>query len=247
MKRIIILLCLLFAPAYTIAQQPSAREIAQKIDELYRAESSYAEMEMHIVTEHWERTLRMKTWTEGTEKTFIRITAPAKEDGVGTLRIENEMWNYLPNTNKVMRIPPSMMMSSWMGSDFNNNDLVQEFSLLKDYNFELIHPDTANSEYYYLQATPVEGRPIVWGKRISTVRKNDFIPVKEEYYDDDGEKMRVLTFSEIQNFDDREIPAVMKMNPLSEDGYTTVRYLDAEFNTDIPEDIFTLRNLRTPE
>ena len=104
------------------ASQADVEEIVKKIDELYRSDSSYAEVEMQIVTPHWERTLRMIAWTEGMEKTFIRITSPPKEMGVATLRISNEMWNYLPRTNKVMKVPPSMMMSSWMGSDFTNDE-----------------------------------------------------------------------------------------------------------------------------
>ncbi|MCF7804392.1 MAG: outer membrane lipoprotein-sorting protein [Candidatus Marinimicrobia bacterium] len=232
--------------ATVTAQQPDAREIVRKIDRLYRSESSYAEMEMHIVTPHWERTLRMKTWTQGTEKTFIRITAPKKEAGTATLRIGNEMWNFLPNTNKVMKIPPSMMMGSWMGSDFTNDDLVKEFSLLEDYTFELIDPEDAEDGYLYIQAEPKDGTPIIWGKQIIKIRAEDYIPVREEYYDEGGTLMRVMNFKDITTFDGRQIPAVMELIPQEEEGKRTeLRYLDAEFNTDIDDNIFTLRNLRS--
>ena len=113
-------------------------ELVKKIDQIYRSKTSYAEFEMEIVTPRWQRTLSLDSWTEGTKKTFFRINEPKKEKGVATLRIENEMWNYLPKTNKVIKIPPSMMMSSWMGSDFTNDDLVKEFTLFEDYTYELI-------------------------------------------------------------------------------------------------------------
>ncbi len=236
---------LLFSVSALYSQQQSAREIVQRLDELYRSTSSYAEMEMEITTSHWERTLRMKAWTQGDQKTFIRITALAREEGVATLRIGNEMWNYLPNTNKVIKIPPSMMMSSWMGSDFTNNDLVQEFTLMEDYDFSLIRPDTARQEYLYIQAIPKEGKPIVWGRQVITVRKNDYLPVRQEYYDESGKLMRVLMYKEITTFDDRKIPAEMIMIPKNKEGHRTViRYLDADFDLDIDEDIFSLRNLR---
>ncbi|MBS1271749.1 MAG: hypothetical protein MAGBODY4_00881 [Candidatus Marinimicrobia bacterium] len=228
------------------AQEHNAREIVKKIDRLYRSESSYAKMEMHIVTPHWERTLLMKAWTQGTEKTFIRILEPKKEAGTATLRIGNEMWNYLPKTNKVMKIPPSMMMGSWMGSDFTNDDLVKEFSLLEDYTFELIEPENAKEGNLYIKSVPKEGKPIIWGKQITKVRESDYIPVREEFYDEKGNLMRVMNFKDITIFDDRKIPAVMEMIPQDEDGKKTVlRYLDAEFNADIDDDIFTLRNLRS--
>jgi len=247
MKKVLsTLLILVLSVTPLLAQEHSAREIVRKIDQLYRSESSYAKMEMHIVTPHWERTLRMKTWTQGTEKTFIRITAPKKEAGTATLRIGNEMWNFLPKTNKVMKIPPSMMMGSWMGSDFTNDDLVKEFSLLEDYTFELIEPEEAEDGYLYIKAVPKEGKPIIWGKQITKVRESDYIPVREEFYDEKGNLMRVMNFKDITTFDDRKIPAVMEMIPQDEEGNKTVlRYLEAEFNADIDDDIFTLRNLRS--
>jgi len=244
MKSSFAMLLLLVFPFLTLEAQ-SAREIVQTIDDLYRAESSYARMEMEITTPNWQRTLRMETWTEGTDNTFIRITSPAKEEGVATLRLDNEMWNYLPNTNKVIKIPPSMMMSSWMGSDFTNNDLVSEFTLLEDYNFELIRPDTAQADLLYIQAIPKEGKPIVWGKQVTHVRKEDYIPVRQEYYSEDDELMRVLQYRDITQFDDRKIPAEMIMIPQDDEGRTIIRYLEAEFDIDIDADIFTLRNLRS--
>src|SRR6056297_1942824 len=140
MKRIAIISILLITiVSFNFGQSNSnlARNIVNKVDKLYRSESSYALMEMRIVTPHWERTLKMKTWSSGMDKTFIRIIAPKKEKGVGTLRIKNQMWNYLPKTNKVMKIPPSMMMANWMGSDFTNDDLVSEYTFIEDYNFSM--------------------------------------------------------------------------------------------------------------
>ncbi len=205
-------------------------------------------MEMEIVTPHWQRTLKMKVWTEGKYKTFIRILEPKKENGLGTLRIKNEMWNYLPKTNKVIKVPPSMMMSSWMGSDFNNDDLVDEFTLLDDYHYKIIHPEDALEDLIYLQLIPRQGLPIVWGKIVSSVRKSDYIPVQDKYYDENGNLMRIMNYRDIKIFDNRKIPSVMELIPQNKEGNNTIlRYLTASFNLELKEDIFTLRNLRTPE
>ena len=174
--------------------------IVKKMDQLYRSETSHAEMEMQIATPHWERTLAMTVWTKGMGKTFIRITAPKKELGVATLRIGNEMWNYLPKTNKVMKIPPSMMMGSWMGSDFTNDDLVRESSMLNDYTYKLIKPEDAVPGQLYIQLTPKEDSPIVWGKIVAAVQSSDYIPVWQHFYDEQGNLMRVLNFKEIKTF-----------------------------------------------
>lgn len=222
-------------------------EVVEKIDQLYRSESSYAKMRMQIITPHWERTLEMRAWSEGMDKTMIRILSPAKEKGVGTLRIGNEMWNYLPKTNKVIKIPPSMMMSSWMGSDFNNDDLVSEFTWREDYNVTQTSIDTAKADRIYLKLTPKEGRPIVWGKLIVAVRRSDYLPVWEKYYDENDKLMRIMRFENIQTMGGRNIPSRMVLVPQTEEGKTIMEYVNVDFNAGVPSNIFTLRNLRTPE
>ncbi|MEA1947460.1 MAG: outer membrane lipoprotein-sorting protein [Thermodesulfobacteriota bacterium] len=226
--------------------QRGVDRIIKSIDELYRSTSSYAEMEMNVKTPHWKRTLKMKVWTKDMNKTFIRITEPQKERGVGTLRIGDEMWNYLPKINKVIKVPPSMMMSSWMGSDFKNDDLVKEFSLLEDYKYKVIHPADAKKNLIYIKCVPKKGLPIVWGKVIIIVRNSDYIPVQEKYYDEKGNLMRIMNFREIKEFDGRKIPSIMEMLPQNKEGHKTVlEYIDAEFDVSFERDVFTLRHLRS--
>ena len=223
-------------------------EVVKKIDELYRADSSYSEVEMEIVTPNWERTLRMKSWTEGKKKTFIRLLSPPREEGTATLRLGNEMWNYLPRANKIMKIPPSMMMSSWMGSDFTNDDLVKEFTFLDDYVYEFVQPEDAKPDLLYIAFIPREGLPVVWGKIVAAVNKDSYLPVWDRYYDEKGRLMRVINFRDVKDFNGRLIPAVMEVIPQDKKNQKTVlRYIKAEFNNAIPEDVFSQRNLRSKQ
>ncbi len=232
--------------AQTIDEDIDVKTVIKKSDELYRSKSSYSEFEMEIVTPHWQRTLALKAWTVGMEKTFMRITEPLKEKGVGTLRIGNEMWNYLPKTDKVIKIPPSMMMSSWMGSDFTNDDLVKEFSLFEDYTYELIRPDDAVDSLIYVNAIPREDLPIVWGNIVISARRSDYIPVWQKYYDEKGKLMRVAYYKDVRMMGGREIPMVMEMVPQHKEGQKTVlRYNVIEFDADVDDNILSLRHLRT--
>ncbi|MCG3154683.1 MAG: hypothetical protein DKINENOH_01277 [bacterium] len=238
-------LLLLWPGALLAQKQEEAIAVVRKIDELYRSTTSAGEMEMEIVTPHWQRTLRLQIWTEGMDKTFIRILAPLKEKGVATLRLGNEMWNYLPNTNKVIKIPPSMMMSSWMGSDFTNDDLVSEFTLLKDFHFRLMTPDTARPGLLYLEAIPREGLPIVWGKIVTVVQKQDYLPVSEAYFDEKGNLMRVIHFKDAKLLGGRRIPATLELIPKNKQGHKTViRYLTIDFDLKLDREVFSLRNLQ---
>ncbi len=240
-------LYLALSPTLVIAEpDPDVEQLIKKADQLYRSSTSYTEIEMEIVTPHWQRTLAMYGWSEGMDRTFLRITAPRKEKGVATLRVDNEMWNYLPKTNKIMKIPPSMMMGSWMGSDFTNDDLVKESSLFEDYTFELIRPDSAIDSLLYINCIPREDLAVVWGNIVIILRESDHLPVRQEYYDEKGRLMRVMSYSNIRELGGRMIPSVLEMVPQTKEGHRTViRYLKAEFNAELSEDTFTLRNLRS--
>ena len=233
------------AIALATDKEIDVQTILDRVDKLYRSSSSYADVEMAVVSKHWERTLTMQIWTEGMDKTFIHITGPKKDEGIATLRINTEMWNYFPKINKVMKVPPSMMMGSWMGSDFTNDDLVKESSLLEDYNHRLIHPENEDIDKYYIELTPKIETPTVWGKIEITILKKDYIPLTQVYYDEKGRKMREMIFSDVRKFGNREIPALLEMLPLNKKGQKTViRYRDIQFDEPTDKSTFTLRNLQ---
>jgi outer membrane lipoprotein-sorting protein len=227
------------------SSETNVQKIVDTVDKLYRSESSYAEVQMEIVTPHWQRTLGMKVWTSDLDKTLIRIDSPKKEAGVTTLRIGSEMWNYLPRTDKVIKVPPSMMMSSWMGSDFTNDDLVKESSYLDDYNYRLASSPESDKELVYVELLAKEDSPTVWAKILLAVRRSDYIPVRQEFYDDRGDLMRVLSYREVREMGGRTIPAVLEMEPQTKEGHRTViRYVNVEFDAGVPDNVFSLRNLR---
>jgi len=225
-----------------------AQRIVRRMDDLYRSRSSETLIEMDIVTPEWQRTLKMRAWSLGTDKTFIRILEPKKEEGVATLRLGNEMWNFLPNIDKVLKIPPSMMMSSWMGSDFTNDDLVKEYTFIESYRFEMFKPEAPEEGLLYVRCVPKEGLPIVWGFIVIAVRQEGLMPVWEKYYDEKARPMREIRFSDVKAFGTRRIPSVMELIPTSKEGHKTViRYLEARFDIDLSPEIFTLRNLHGGE
>jgi len=226
---------------------PKVEEILKRVDELYRSRSSYAEIEMLVVTPHYRRRLRLQCWTKGQDRTFIRIVSPKKDRGIATLRIGKNMWNYFPRIKRVMKVPPSMMMGSWMGSDFTNDDLVKESTLLEDYVAKLLPSPPGEEAYYYIELRPKEQTVSLWGRIILVVRRADYLPVREEYYDEKGKKVRVLYFEEIKEMGGRVIPTVLRMVPLNKNGrYTVIRYLKAAFDEPIDEAIFSQHHLQRP-
>ncbi len=201
---------------------------------------------MSITTPYWKRTLKLRMWMRRPSKSFIRITSPAKEAGIGSLRIKSEMWNYLPKVERVIKIPPSMMLQPWMGSDFSNDDLVKESSMITDYTHKVTGTEKIKgTEVYRIVSTPKPEAAVVWGSVVYLVRKSDSMPMRQEYIDERGQTIKVLTFSDIRKFGDRELPSQWEMRPTQKPGnFTRIRVVDVVFDKPIKDSIFTLRNLR---
>lgn len=239
---------ILLVPALAFAR-PDLDELVRTLDRLYRSGDSNADMAMQIVTPNWQRTLEMEAWSKGTDRTFVRVLSPPREAGSATLRIGDEIWNYLPNTGSTVRVPPSMMSGSWMGSDITNNDIVREITYAEDYTYSYIDdPDPAWNEEgaVYIELVPKGSAAVVWSRIVAAVRTMDIIPLWERYYDGRGELIRTVVFSEVRDMDGRAIPTRMEVFPADEEGSsTTVTWSRVEFDRGVSDDIFTLRNLQS--
>lgn len=225
---------------------PTATEIIDRANQLMRGNSSYAEMTMKIIRPKWERTLSFKAWAKGTDFSLIYITEPAKERGQVFLKREKEMWNWVPSIERMIKIPPSMMMQSWMGSDMTNDDLVKESSIVEDYHHTLIGTETVEGyACYKILLEPFEDAPVVWGKIISWISKDEYFTLKNEYYDEDGYLVNRELLSKIKDVGDRVIPTYFEIIPVEKEGQkTTMEFTRVEFNIPIEDDFFSIQNMR---
>ena len=191
--------------------------------------------------------MTIRAWTRGRKDSLFYIEAPSKDRGNGTLKKGREMWMYNPKINRVIKVPPSMMSQSWMGSDFSNNDLAKSDSLLDDYTHTLTGTETQEGKTVYLiTSTPKPDAPVVWGLQKLKIRE-DLIFLREEFYDEDQELVKALDFYDIQMLGGKLYPRVMKMQKAeTPDEYTVVEYHALAFADDLPDDVFTLSALKTP-
>ena len=234
-------------PAFELqSQELTAKEIVKIADEKNRGETMQSEMTMTIIRPKWERTVSMKSWSKGDKYFMIYITAPAKEKGQVFLKVDKEMWNYVPTISRMIKIPPSMMMQSWMGSDFTNDDLVKQSSIIVDYDHTLLAEETIREkECYKLELIPHEDAPVVWGKIISWITKDGYDLWKSEYYDEDGYLQNTQNAFDIKNFGDRDIPSRMEIVPADKEGEKTVLiFSNAVFNKPIDDSFFSKQNMK---
>ncbi len=226
--------------------QESALDIVQQMEELTRGSTQVATYRLIIVRPDWERTLQFDTWSEGTHRSFIRITAPAKERGVSFLKIGREMWQYVPRISRIIKLPPSMMMQSWMGSGFTNDDLARESSLVRDYEHTLAATiDTLGGRAYHLSLVTRPEAPVAWARVEFWVRTDDYVPLKAEFFNERNERVRTLTYSDIRTIGGRTIPVRMELVEDRWPDRKTVMIVDeTRFDVPIGDDIFTQSNLR---
>ena len=235
------------ATAGTAYAQPDPIEIMNRVQDLYRGDSSHGEMTMEIVTEHWSRSITMEMWSYGEDHTLARILSPAREEGTATLRADDDIWNYLPKVDRTIKVPASMMGGSWMGSHFTNDDLVQESRFVDDYDVEITFDGERDGmRVWGITLTPKPEAAVVWGSVEYIVRQSDVLPVSVYYYDEDGELARSMEFKEFERISGRTMPRVMDMRPADKpEERTTMRYDDIEYNVGIDESFFSLRSLQS--
>ena len=236
----------LTSSALTAGDRHSPRAIIDRVDRVLRGASSRGVATMRVITRHWERSLTMEVWSLGADYSLVRVLSPAKEAGTSTLKASRDIWNYLPKVDRTIKIPASMMMGSWMGSHFTNDDLVKESRLVEDYEIETSFEGTReNVAVWEFILTPRPEAAVVWGKIEYRVRQRDFMPLQARYFDEDGELVRTLTFSDFRRMGGRLVPAHMDMQPHDKPGErTSVSYDELQFNLDIDKSFFSLRTLR---
>ncbi|TVQ08957.1 MAG: outer membrane lipoprotein-sorting protein [Balneolaceae bacterium] len=228
------------------ATDRDAAEIIKRMEDTMRGESSYAEMTMTIERPRYTREVSLKTWALGNDFSMILITAPARDQGTSFLKRKSEIWNYVPNIDRTIKMPPSMMAQSWMGSDFSNDDLVRESSTVDDYEHRILREEEYEGrQSWVLELIPKPDTPIVWGKVLMWISKDDYIQLRVENYDQRNELANTIRFSEIREMGGRMLPTKLKLTPAGSPGqHTIIRYDSMDFGIDIRESFFTQQNLR---
>lgn len=211
-----------------------------------RGNSSYGEAVMKVVRPDWTREIGMKMWSLGTDRSLVLITSPSRDKGMATLMRDKEIWNWQPSIERVIKLPPSMMMQSWMGSDFTNDDLVKQSSIVNDYTHKILKDTTIDGyECYMIELIPKENAPVVWGRIVSCISKKDYFQLLVKFYDEDGYLVNTMYSSKIKMMGGRLIPSYMEMTPAENPKQKTIfEYSKLEFDLELDDSFFSLQNIK---
>lgn len=237
---------LLFLAFTFPAKAMQADELVRHIDSLWRGTTSHAFMTMSVKTQRYQRNMTMEAWSLGNDYSLVVIQKPIKDKGISTLKVEQNIWNYLPKINRVTKVPSSMMSGSWMGSHFTNDDLVKESTFEQDYDSTITYEGIRNNQKIYeLTSIPKPNAAVVWGKVVMQMTQKNLAPTKGLYYDEEGQLIRTLIFDQIQKIGDRIVPMRMTLQPMDKPTESTViLYNDIQFDIPLTKSFFSLRNLK---
>lgn len=244
MKTLSILLLLLLWPYYSNSQ--TATEIIKKSDELMQGNSSYSEMTMTIVRPTYQRNISFKSWSKGRDYGMVLITAPAKEKGQSFLKRKNEMWNWVPSISKMIKLPPSMLSQGWMGSDVSNNELLNESSIVNDYDHILLGKENFGGYICWkIKLVPKPGTPVVWGYIIKWISQDGYFQLKSEYYDEENQKVKTEIATDIKTMDNRLIPTRFEVIPADNPKQKTIlTIVTMDFDIPIKDDFFSQQQMK---
>jgi outer membrane lipoprotein-sorting protein len=224
-----------------------AAQLVRRAMEHWRGTTSHSIMTMTIHRPDWERTMTMESWSKGDELSLVRVIQPKRDAGNATLLDDKSMWTFSPRINRIIKVPSSMMSQSWMGSDFSNRDIAKSTDIIDRYEHELSGAEEREGHVYYtITSVPHEDAAVVWGKEVLTIR-DDWVLMEEQFWDQDGALVKVLETLEVAQMGGRPVARVMRMGKVdTPDEWTRITAEHIEFDLDLPDQLFTLSNLRNP-
>jgi len=225
---------LLFIISSLLADE--AHDIMKKIDNNMRGQNVYMQMTMRITAMGHTRTMKMQTWAKGTKKSFVKTIYPPKDKGITFLSLDNQMWQYVPKIERIIKIPPSMMLQNWMGSDFTNDDMVKQSSIVDDYDPLILKKE---GSVVTIELIPKEDAAVVWGKIITNIDTTTYTSQKDVFYDEDGEEVRTFYYKDVKQYGKYYTPTHWRVQPKDKPGNLTEIILeDVSYDSDISEQYF---------
>jgi outer membrane lipoprotein-sorting protein len=242
-----VLIVVLFVLVCSFRQDDqTAKEIVTRAENNIRGHSSIMEMTIQIVRPTWVRSMSLKSWTKGEQYSLSMVTAPAKDAGTVFLKRAKEIWNWVPSIERAVKLPPSMMAQSWMGTDFTNDDLVKASSRIEDYTHRIVGDSmVAGRKCWKIEMIPLPEAAVVWGKLYVWIDQKDYLELRLEFYDGDNKLVNIMQCSDIKIMGGRTIPGKMEMIPAGKKGQETViLYSTAVFDQPLSDDLFTTQNMK---
>jgi outer membrane lipoprotein-sorting protein len=245
MKRIFSAIIIILTTAIATAQTPSGDWILKKLDENFGSDNKIIVAEMIIHGRRGSRTIKSKTWIQGTEQSFTEFLAPAREKGVKMLKLGDQLWTYHPSTDRIIKISGHMLRQSLMGSDMSYEDKMEDPLLHNIYSAAVIREEILFERPCFVLELTAKKADIAYYSRRVWVDKERYIALKENRYARSGKLLKTLEVKRVSRIQDRWVAERAVFKDVLKKGKGTEFVLNSiEFNAEIPGYIFSKAALR---
>lgn len=239
------------------AEKPAKRPATKKMtaDDIIKAmdknmvfDSRKTTSVMRIHKRGRTREKKMLSYSKGQDTSYSVFLSPARDKGIKYLKIGDNLWMYLPSAEKVVKISGHMLRQSMMGSDFSYEDMLEARSMRENYNTKLLGTAKVGKHDCYILELNQKKPGQTYPKRKYWITKKHLVPVKSEMYAASGRLLKVMSMSKIKMYSGRAYPTKIRMeNKLKRGTWTEVEMKDIAFKVELPNQIFSLRNLQREE
>jgi outer membrane lipoprotein-sorting protein len=233
-KLLWLILCTVALPA---AAAIDGTEILKKVDRNLEPESyeSYRQL-TDIQPDGSKKVSVLYTMKKGRDKVVALFLAPASDKGRVTLRLGDNMWLYIPDVGRAIRITS---LQSVTGSVFNNADILRI-----DYTAEYDVEATEEQKDAYLLSLKAKTGEVAYDRLKMWVDRQALLPVTIECYAASGLLLKTLHFKDIKDFGGGiKRPAALETDSPLYKGYKSVMVWSGLKNRNFPDQIFTLNYL----
>ena len=225
--------------------QPTSKEILDKIDQNMSSKNRVFESSMTIHGRRASRTITSKSYSVGDKKAFTEYLSPAREQGTKMLKLEDQLWIYSPSTDRIIQISGHMLRQSVMGSDLSYEDMMDDRKLTDIYDATVTGEEEVDGRKCYILEMIANVDDVAYYKRQMWIDAERYVPLKENLYAKSGQLLKQTTLTDVKKIQGRWFPTTMVYKDMLKQGDgTEFKVLDAKFDVDIPEYIFTKAALK---
>ena len=224
----------------------SIDDIIVKMDRNLNAKSRILRSKMVVHGRRSSRIIESKNWVIGTDKSFTEYLSPAREAGTKMLKLDDKLWTYSPQTDRVIQISGHMLRQSVMGSDMSYNDMMEDRPLQEIYKATIVGNEKIEGRDHWVITMEARIKGLPYPKRKTWVDKEFFLPSREELYAKSGKLLKTSTLSDIKKIQGRWFPGkFIYKDELKRNSKGTEWIIDdIEFNVNIPSSRFSKALLR---
>lgn len=223
---------------------PTADEILQKCDYNLSPDTLICDVRLTINQRQRVDVKEFEMYGKGQEKTYALFKSPLRDKNTAVLRLNDNMWMYLPSAEKTLKISGHTLRQSFMGSDFSNADITERLKLREKYEATLIGNEMVGNVNTYVLKLKAKKADAAYFERKLWVDEKLYVVVKQEMYAKSGKMLKLMTISDTQKIGSRNFSTKIRMeDKLKQNSFSEMVYSNIRLDEPLSDSIFTTQNL----